>query len=84
MLEKPLIVLGIGGIINYRKFTKNEAIVPEHLSRHFNSEDDKGVLENEFITLIDKTDGRNPEKRAYWRLKCKACDPFKLHVEDSF
>ena len=26
MLEKPLIVLGIGGIINYRKFTKNEQL----------------------------------------------------------
>ena len=36
------------------------------------------------ITLIDKTDGKNPKKREdYWRRTLKTYSPFGLNVEDS-
>ena len=36
------------------------------------------------ITLIDKTDGKNPKKREdYWRRTLETYSPFGLNVEDS-
>ena len=35
--------------------------------KHFNSMEQNGFLENVSITLIDKSDGKNPKKREdYW------------------
>ena len=43
-----------------------------------------GFLNNVSITLIDKTDGKNPKIRAdYWRRPLKTFSPFGLNVEDS-
>ena len=42
-----------------------------------------GILENVSITLIDKTDGKNPKKREdYWRRNLKTYSPFGLDVTD--
>ena len=38
----------------------------EYLMRHFNQEDLKGFLGNVSLTLIDKTDGKDPKKRELW------------------
>ena len=43
-----------------------------------------GFLNNVSITLIDKTDGKNPKKRKdYWRRTLKTYSLFGLNVEDS-
>ena len=44
----------------------------EHLFRHFDSEDHNGFLENASIILIDKTDGRDANRKDdYWRRTLK-------------
>ena len=44
----------------------------EHLFKHFSSMGHNGFLNNLSITLIDKTDGKNPKKREdYWRRTLK-------------
>ena len=69
---------------NDRKYTKNEDYFQEHLFRYFHSGEHTGFLENVKITLIDKTDGQNPQKREdYWRRTLKTYTPFGLNVEDS-
>ena len=46
----------------------------EHLFKHFNSMRHKVFLINVSITLIHKTDGKNPKKREdYWRRTLKTC-----------
>ena len=56
----------------------------EHFLKHFNSMGHIGFLNNVPITLIDKTDGKNPKKRDdYWRRTLKTYSPFGLNVEDS-
>ena len=56
----------------------------EHFLKHFNSMGHNGFLNNVPITLIDKTDGKNPKKRDdYWRRTLKTYSPFGLNVEDS-
>ena len=43
-----------------------------------------GFVNNVSITLIDKTDDKNPKKKEdYWRRTLKTCFPFGLNVEDS-
>ena len=52
--------------------------------KHFNSMGYNGFLNNVSITLIDKTDGKNPKKREdYWRRILKTYSPFGLNVEGS-
>ena len=56
----------------------------EHLFKHFNSMGHNGFLNNVSITLIDKTDGKNPKKREdYRRRTLKTYSSFGLNVEDS-
>ena len=44
----------------------------EHLFKHFHSMWQNGFLHNVSITLIDKTNGKNPKKREdYWRRTLK-------------
>ena len=56
----------------------------EHLFEQFKSEGHCGFLENVFITVIDKTDGKDLEKREnYWMRALKTYVPFGLNIEDS-
>lgn len=56
----------------------------EHLFRHFNYEDHRSFIENVFITLIDKTDGKDPKKRDnYWKRMLKTYAPFWFSVVES-
>ena len=55
----------------------------EHLFKRFNSMGHNGFLKNVSITLTDKTDGKNPKKRDYWRRTLKTYLPFGLNVENS-
>ena len=69
---------------NDRKHSRKESCMQEHLLKHFNSMGQNGFLHNVSITLIDKTDGKNPKKRDdYWRRTVKTYSPFGLNVEDS-
>ena len=55
-----------------------------HLLKHFDSEDYDGFLENASITLIDKTDGRDPKKKEdYWKRTLKTYTHCEFNGEDS-
>ena len=50
-----------------RKYARGEACLQEHLLEHFNSERHNGFLHDVSVTLVDKTDAKNPIKREhYW------------------
>ena len=69
---------------NDRKHSRKESCMQEHLFKHFNSMGHNDFLNNVSMTLIDKTDGKNPKKReGYWRRNLKTFSPFGLNVEDS-
>ena len=69
---------------NDRKNARNEACTQEHLFEHFKSEGHSGFLANVSITLIDKTDGKDPNRREnYWMRTRKTYAPFGLNTEDS-
>ena len=69
---------------NDRKYVGNLPCMQEHLFKHFNSDGHSGFLENVTITLIDKTDGKNPKKREnYWIRTLKTYAPFGLNIEES-
>ena len=69
---------------NDRKNAWNEACTQEHLFEHFKSEGHSGFLGNVSITLIDKTDGKDPKRREnYWMRTLKTYAPFGLNIEDS-
>ena len=68
---------------NDRKHSRKERCLQEHLFKHFNSMGHNGFLSNVSITLIDKTNGKNPKKiEDYWRRTLKTYSPFGLNVED--
>ena len=53
----------------------------KYLHDHFLSEDHDGLLNNVEITLIDKTDPSDPERREeYWRTKLRALAPLGLNI----
>ena len=61
-----------------------KACMQEHLFEHFKSEGHSGFLGNVSITLIDKIDGNDPERREnYWMRILKAYAPFGLNIEDN-
>ena len=65
---------------NDRKHPRQESCMQKHLFKHFNSMEQDGFLNNVSITLIDKTDGKNIEKREdYWRRTLKIYSPFGLN-----
>ena len=69
---------------NDRKNARNEACTQEHLFEHFKSEGHSGFLGNVSITLIDKTDGKDPKRREnYWIRTLKTYAPFGLNIEDT-
>ena len=46
---------------------RGEACLQEHFLEHFKSEGHNVVLRDVSVTLIDKTDGKNPIKREHYR-----------------
>ena len=57
---------------NDRKHSRKESCLQEYLFKHFNRMRHNGFLNNVSITLIDKTNGKNPKKREdYWRRTLK-------------
>ena len=68
---------------NDRKFKRGEPSMQEHLFEHFYSDGHNGFLEDVAITLIDKTDGRDPKNREnYWMRTLKTLAPQGLNTED--
>ena len=47
---------------NDRNHSRKESCMQEHLFKHFNSMGHNGFLNKVSITLIDKTDCKNPKK----------------------
>ena len=55
----------------------------KYLHDHFLSEDHDGPLNNVEITLIDKTDPLDPERREqFWRIKLRSLAPLGLNIEE--
>ena len=69
---------------NDRKFQRGEPCMQEHLFEHFYSEGHNGFLNDVSVTLIDKTDGKDPKKREYyWMRTLKTLAPDGLNIEES-
>ena len=67
-----------------RKNARNETCMQEHLFEHFKSEGHSGFLGNVSITLVDKTDGKDPKRKEnYWMRTLKTYAPFGLDIEDN-
>ena len=83
MLGKQLTALGIDRItIRIMIESILESCIRENLFKHFNSHGHNGFLNNVSISLIDKTDGKNPEKRKnYWRRTLKPTRPLDLKLK---
>ena len=68
---------------NYRYFKRGGPCMQEHLYEHFYSDGHNGFFEDVEITLINKTDGRNPKSReSYWMRTLKTLTPTGLKIED--
>ena len=48
---------------NARKFERREHCMQRHLYEHFNLPDQSGFLNDVFVTLLHKTDPKDPTKR---------------------
>ena len=67
-----------------KSFKRGEKCIQEHLYNYFKSEGHIEFLDDVSITLIDKTDGFNPNKREnYWMRTLKTYAPYGLNVVDS-
>ena len=56
----------------------------QHLYEHFYNGGHNGFLGNVSISLIDKTDGFQPQKREnYWMRTLKTLAPLGLNVENA-
>ena len=70
---------------NGRKYARGEAYLQEHLFENFNRGGHNGFLHDVSVTIIDKTDGKNPIKREnYWWHTLKTLAPRGLNVEEDF
>ena len=68
---------------NARKFERGEHCMQIHLYEHFNLPGHSGFLNDISVTLIDKTDPKDPTKRKdYWIHIHKTKAPLGLNVED--
>ena len=55
----------------------------KYLHDHFLIEDHDGLLNNVEITLTDKTDPSNPERRKkFWKTKLRTLAPLGLNIEE--
>ena len=69
---------------NTRKFDKKESCMQEHLYRDFSSPDHTGFLNDVSVTLVDKTDESETQKREnYLMNSLKTIAPPGLNIEDS-
>ena len=69
---------------NDRKNAWNESFRQEHLFQHFIIVGHSGVFGDVSITLIDKTNVKDPKRKEnYWMRTLKTYAPFELDVEDS-
>ena len=71
---------------NYKNFQhkaeRGEDHMQKYLHAHFLSKDRDGLLNNVEITLIDKTDPSDPERREeFWRTKLRTLAPLGLNIE---
>ena len=83
MLGKLLTTLGID-VITIRIMIESILVRRAVCKSIYLNMGHNGFLNNISITLIDKTDGKNPKKREdYWRRTLKTYSPFGLNVEDS-
>ena len=65
-----------------RKAERGENDAPKYLHDHFLSEGHDGLLNNVDITLIDKTDPSDPERREeFWRTKLHTLAPLGLNID---
>ena len=56
----------------------------EHFFEHFKGEGHSGFHPNVSITLIDKTDSKDPKRREnHWMRTLKTYAPFGLNIKDS-
>ena len=70
---------------NDKKYARGETCLQEHLFEHFNSQRHNRFLDDVSVTLIDKSDAKNPIKREhYCRHTLKMLAPHGLDVEDDF
>ena len=61
---------------------RREDHMQKYLHDHFLSEDHDGLLNDVEITLIDKTDPSDPERREdFWRNKLGTLAPLGLNIE---
>ena len=69
--------------INNRNFLKGQTCMQQHLYEHFASEGYCSFFKDVTMTLIDKTDPKNPNRREHcWRHTLKTMAPLGLNVED--
>ena len=65
------------------KEERGESDTPKYLHDHFLSEDHHGLLNNVDITLIDKTDPSDPERREeFRRTKLRTLAPLGLNIDE--
>ena len=65
------------------KEEEGEDHIKKYLHDYFSSEGHDGLLRNAEITLIDKTDPLDPErKEELWRTKLRTLAPLGLNIEE--
>ena len=70
---------------NDKKYARGEACLQEHLFEHFNSEGHNRFSHDVSVTLIDKTDAKNPIAPEQYRgHTLKTWASHRLNVEDDF
>ena len=66
-----------------RKAERREDHIQQYLHDYFLSKDHDGFLNNVEITLIDRTDPLDPERREeFWRTKLRTLAPLGLKIEE--
>ena len=66
-----------------REAERREDHMQKYLHYHFLSEDHDGLLNNVEITLIDKTDPSDSERREeFWQTKLRTLAPLGLNTEE--
>ena len=70
---------------NARKYERGQHCMEKHLHEHFDLPGYTNVLADVTVTLIDKTDPRDPtEREDYWIYTLKNKAPVGLNMENGF
>ena len=65
-----------------KSFKRREKCIQDHLHKHFESKGHTEFLNDVSITLTDKTDGSNPNKKEnYWMQTLKTYAPYGLVID---